>query len=163
MLIKQIFFFFFIISTLIHGINIDTEVQFSGAGSPSTFFYKEIKYLPENSSLCFGLSSIIPGKKTEELDVDLNLGVRTTVTLLGETTIYFTFDNHDGVTRTGNYDKSDFYTKSLNLQKSWKYPLTDKVDIGISALLGSILLNGEYQILVLPEIYPILYTTIDIF
>ena len=162
-MLKQLFFLFFIIPTLIFGLNIDTEVQFSGSSSPSTFFYKEIKYLPEDSELCFGFSSTIPGKKTEELDVDLNLGVKTIVPILGETSIYFTFDNHDGVIRSGNYDKSDFYTKSLNLRKSWKYPLTDKVNIGVSALLGSILLNGEYQVLVLPEISPIIYTTINIF
>ena len=160
---KKIMFLICLLSSSISALELDTKLGFSGSSYPSAFFYKHIKYMPEDMKLAFGFSSIIPFSKTEELDVDLKLGVDTTLPIIGRACTYFTFDNHDGVERTGEYENSDFYTKSLSVAKTWKYPLTEDINLGMTAVLGQVLLNGEYHVIVLPEIFPIMTMTIDIF
>ena len=51
----------------------------------------------------------------------------------------------------------------LSVSKTWKYPLTEDINLGMTAVLGQVLLNGEYHVIVLPEIFPIMTMTIDIF
>lgn len=46
------------------------------------------------------MSSIVPFSKSEELDVDLNLGFRFENPILIKVTSYFTFNNHDGIELT---------------------------------------------------------------
>ena len=75
--------------------------------------------------------------------------------------VYFNFANHDGVIRRTS--SSDFYTQSLALGKSWVYPLSDRIELGAYAVLGQILLNGEYQVVVLPTVIPVLKLKVNLF
>ena len=162
-MIKKIIMSLMLIVTPLAAVEFDTQVGFSGSSYPTSMFYKKTPYMPENMKLAFGFSSTVPFSKSEELDVDLNLGIKTDFPIIGVATAYFTFDNHDGVERTGEYKKSDFYTKSLSLSKTWVHPLTDKIDLGVKAVLGKVLLNGEYQVVVLPSISPVIAMKIDLF
>ena len=161
-MVKKILVLLILSSVNLFAIDFDARVGFTGSQSPSGEFYKQLPKMPDSTKLMLGFSSIVPGRKTEELDVDLKLGVLSMLPIIGEATVYFTFNNHGGVVREG-YKNSDFYTQSLSLSKSWLYPLTERVDIGMTAVLGQALLNGEYHITVLPAVYPILSMTINLF
>ena len=145
----------------LYAVNFDAIVPFSGSQTPAGTFYKQLPFVNKNISVLIGFSAIVPGKKTEELDTDLKLCLHTELPLLGMSDIYFTFDNYDGVARRNS--SSDFYTKSVSLAKTWVYPFTDRMEIGVQAVFGQVLLNGEYQAVVLPEIYPVLKLNVNLF
>ena len=81
-------------------IEFETKVGFAGSSNPSSFFYKSLSFLPAGMDLAFGMSSIVPFSKSEELDVDLNLGFRFENPILIKVTSYFTFNNHDRIELT---------------------------------------------------------------
>ncbi len=162
-MIKKIVFMFLVLSGSIFALTFDAVVPLSGSANPAGIFYTKVPKLPSSMKLLFGLSAVVPGRKAEELDVDLKLGFNKDIVILGNADVYFSFNNHDGVIRTGDYRGSDFYTQSLNIAKTWKYPLTDRVDIGITAVLGELLLNGEYQLNVLSQVNPVIGMKISIF
>lgn len=152
-----------LLSTQVMGIDFDAKVPFSGVSAPTGVFYNRLPKMPAYMKLMWGVSSTIPGRKTEELDMDLMLGLHTDVVLFGPVDIYFTFNNHNGVVKTGEYRNSEFYTQSLSLAKTWTYPLNERLELGLTAVLGQVLLNGEYHIRVLPEMYPVLKMKISLF
>ena len=60
----------------------DAVVPFSGAQNPAGTFFKQLPYVQQDISLLVGVSAIVPGRKTEEVDTDLKLGVRMNLPLL---------------------------------------------------------------------------------
>tara|TARA_B100000427_G_scaffold218095_1_gene182142 strand:+ start:286 stop:771 length:486 start_codon:yes stop_codon:yes gene_type:complete len=161
-MIKKIMLLIMLSVTPLVAFDFDAVVPFSGAQNPAGTFFKQLPYVQQDISLLVGVSAIVPGRKTEEVDTDLKLGVRMNLPLLGMSNVYFTFDNHGGVERQG-YKNSDFYTQSLSLSKTWTYPFTDRMEIGVQAVLAQALANGEYHIVVLPEIYPVLKLKVNLF
>ena len=149
-----------LLCSTLSAIEVDTVVPFSGSETPAATFYYA---LPKNMDLILGFSALVPGRKTEELDVDLNLGLAMNLPIIGFTSTYFTFDNHSGHIKEGGYRKSEFYTKSISLAKVWRYPLTDNIDLGLKAVLGEAILDGSYHIKILPNISPIVAMTISLF
>ena len=96
---------FLLSASSLHAFNFDTVVPFSGSSVPAGTFYQQLPFVQQDISLLVGFSAIVPGRKTEELDTDLKLGLRTELPLLGMSDIYFTFDNHGGVIREGHKKK----------------------------------------------------------
>ncbi|MBI59708.1 hypothetical protein CL657_00655 [bacterium] len=160
-MLKKIIIWLLLGASSLYAFEFDAVVPFSGTQSPAATFYKQLPFVSQDISLVVGLSAIVPGSKTEELDTDLKLGVRTEVPLLGMSDIYFTFDNHGGVARQTS--SSDFYTRSLSLAKTWVYPFTDRMELGVQAVLGQVLLNGEYQGVLLPAVYPVIKLNVNLF
>ena len=95
--------------------------------------------------------------------MDLILGVNSKMPLLGYVDMYLTFDNHSGGVVEGGYVGSEFYTKSFSVSKRWMYSLTESVDIGLSAELGRIMLDGSRIAYGLQHISPVIGATINIF
>ena len=146
----------------VQALELDAEAIFTG-NQPAGFFYYGIN---QKYDLVLGLGASIPGTKYKngtgsELDLDINLGLRTNVVLIGEADLYFVFDNRDGVSRTGTYEKSDFYTKSFVVSKTWAYRVADRVNIGVRIPLVEVLIDGQKQVNVLQGLYPVLATTIN--
>ena len=160
---KKLVILLLLCSVQTFALTFDAVVPFSGASSPAGFFYTSFPKLPNSIKLMFGFSAVVPATKKEELDVDLKFGFNKDIVLIGNADVYFSFNNHDGVIRTGKYDTSDFYTESISIAKTWKYPLTDKVDIGLKAVLAELLLNGEYQGRILSEINPVIAMKVTLF
>ena len=85
---------------------LEVTTAFTGEKPSGTFYYP----LTSNYDLVLGMGAKIPASKYRdgngsELDIDLNLGLRTALPILGKTDLFFTFDNRDGVARTGVYEK----------------------------------------------------------
>ncbi len=132
-----------VLSVNCFGVSFKTMVPFTGKSAPAaTFFYD----LPYKMALSFGFTSEIPASKTEELDVDLILGIVHSYPLIGRVNSYLTFDNHGGRTLVGGYQKSEFYTKSLSFSKSWLYPVTQHINMGLNIVLAEIMLEGSYEV-----------------
>lgn len=146
--------------TTLVGLDFDATVPFSGVSNPATRFSYTIN---DAIDVVFGLSSVVPARRTEELDVDLQLGINKEMPLMGRVDMFFTFDNHGGSEIVGGYSGSEFYTKSFTFSKKWMYRLTDRVEIGVQAELAEIMLDGTYQVLVLQTIEPVVAMTIRIF
>ena len=149
----------------VNAIEFDAVTEFSGSGQPSGRFYYPTRWAPD---IVFGFSSVVPARKRDngvgqEFDLDLLLGVKTNIILLKEVDIYFLFDNHDGVNRTGEYEKSEFYTRSLNVSKKWMYPLNDFIQLGMQATLAEVMLEGSKEVRIMQNINPVIGLTIKIF
>ena len=160
-MLKKIIMIVLLSVSSISAIDFDAIVPLTGAQLPAGNFYTPVPFIQQDIDLVLGFSAVVPARKTEELDVDLKFGVNMELPLLGKSDVYFNFANHDGVIRRTS--SSDFYTQSLDLGKSWVYPLSDRIELGAYAVLGQILLNGEYQVVVLPRVIPVLKLKVNLF
>ncbi|RAP29003.1 hypothetical protein DID78_04160 [Candidatus Marinamargulisbacteria bacterium SCGC AG-343-D04] len=159
-MLKKCLCLLLILGSSLSALEFKTIVPFSGASTPAASFYYP---LPKNLELVMGFSSVVPASKTEELDVDMHLGIASDYPLLGRVATYLTFDNHSGHVIEGGYQGSEFYTKSLIMEKVWLYPLNNRVNIGVSAILAEIMLDGGKRAHILPSITPVLSVDINIF
>jgi len=146
----------------VQALELEAQASFTG-NQPSGMFYYG---LTKKYDLVFGFGATVPGTKYaggtgSELDLDLNLGLRTKLVLLGLSDVYFVFDNRDGVSRSGNYEKSDFYMQSLVISKSWVYYLADQINLGVRLPIVEVMLDGQKRIKFVQGLSPILATTIN--
>jgi hypothetical protein len=150
------------VSTQTQALELEAQAAFVGAEPAGMFYYG----LTKKYDLAFGFGATVPGTKYyentgSELDLDINLGLRTKLVLLGVSDVYFVFDNRDGVSRTGDNEKSDFYTKSLVISKSWVYHLADRIDLGVRMPIVEVMLDGQKRVKFLQTLTPVIATTIN--
>ena len=62
--------FIALMTSSVFGIDFGATVPFSGVSNPASRFSYTIN---ESIDVVFGLSSVVPARRTEELDVDLQL------------------------------------------------------------------------------------------
>lgn len=151
----------------VYGIDFKVVSGFTGEGYPSGLVYYPI--LP-NNDLVMGFSAEVPARKYDtvngervgtQLSADLLLGVTNTFPLIGKTTLAAVWDDHNGMYRTDDYNKSDFYLKYVILKKHWFYSLNEHIDLGISANLVKLFTDGSKYVRILPQIKPVMRMTIS--
>jgi hypothetical protein len=149
---------------MVSALDLDTVVGFSGQGSPSGKFYYPIN---EGMDLVFGFSAEVPGQKYRDeqgrqVNPDLLIGLNSEMPVVGAVDMYFTFDDEDGVVRTGKNEGSDWMITKFTVSKKWLYALNDRINLGVSMILGEVLLEGSKQVNVMTEIQPVMGVTISI-
>ncbi|RAP35393.1 hypothetical protein DID80_06455 [Candidatus Marinamargulisbacteria bacterium SCGC AAA071-K20] len=148
--------------TQTQAIELEAQASFLGEQPSGMFYYG----LTKKYDLVFGVGATVPGTKYvdsvgSEFDLDLNLGLRTKLILLGVSDVYFVFDNRDGTQRSGTYEKSDFYTKSLVISKTWVYHLADQISLGVRMPIIEVMLDGQKRINFAQGLAPVLATSIN--
>lgn len=148
----------FSVATL--GFSLESSVPFSGTGSQSANNSPAAKfYLPLTSEIDVigGISLTIPGSEAKETNLDLLLGLRTSVPVLKIVDVYGIWNDEDGTST----DKRLTF-ESLNVSKKWTTELTPKVSIGIEAVLGQLTLNGSSEATLLPSLHPVITMNLEL-
>ena len=145
----------------VQALELEAQASFTG-NQPSGMFYYG---LTKKYDLVFGFGATVPGTKYaggtgSELDLDLNLGLRTKLVLLGLSDVYFVFDNRDGVSRSGNYEKSDFYMQSLVISKSWVYYLADQINLGVRLPIVEVMC-AQFAVIASSEVTALIAQTLE--
>lgn len=153
------------VSSQVVALDLDVVTGFTGEGSPTGKFYYP---LPKNFQLVAGFTAEVPGRKFQngagsQLNIDAILGVNAAVPLLDRVDMFFVFDDRDGIKRTGNYEKSDFYIKSFRVQKKWLYTLNERIKMGVQMTLAEVMLDDSAQINILSDVSPVMAVAISIF
>ncbi len=149
-MLKKIILMLCLLSTTTMGADIRVLTPFSLNTTPTEIFYQ----ITDTTALSFGYTFIVPANKGNELKTNLNLGVETNLPLLGKTNTYLNFDK--GIASDG----ANLTTETLNVTKTWAYPLTDKIDIGIRVKLLKVQLEGTKWVTIVESLEPVVGATI---
>jgi hypothetical protein len=146
-----------------HALDLDVVTGFGGSSAPSGKFYHPLAW---DMELVLGFSAEVPGQKYRngygrQANFDILLGINSPLPLLGNVDMYFVFDDSDGVVRTGEKEGSDLMITKFAVSKKWLYALNDRLNLGVAAILGEVLLDGTKQINVLTEIQPVIGATVS--
>ncbi|MCP4049294.1 MAG: hypothetical protein GY730_01120 [bacterium] len=129
-------------------------------------------YLPVTTDIdfLFSFNSTVPypglkSSNSKEIDLSFLLGARTDIPFLGKTDIYISCSKWKGSinNNSGNTPGSALRLDSLVIAKNWMYRLTDRVNIGFSAILATFMLEDTSVVNILPSVSPAISCSIDIF
>ena len=156
------FILFCLMNSFLYAYPLTVVTELMGKSNPAGKIYLSLPgQILKDVSLVAGFSAAIPGDRDKEVDTQVLLGVSTEVPLLGVADWYLLFENANGMipnTRSG----SDFYCKSLVLSKSFMYPVTDRIQLGVTAALLEFTLDGSRILYVMQTLSPSLGVKINL-
>ena len=161
---NKLFCFFIYSSLILSSLNLavdfDAIVPFSGSKLPAAKLYYPIS---QDYDLVFGFSSVVPASREKELDVDVLLGIHSTMPLVGYVDMYASFGKKYGTSRSSVTQENKFTITSATISKYWVYPLNESIDLGVSVIMAKAVFNQINEVQVFSEIEPVLLLTIDLF
>ncbi|MFC1752080.1 hypothetical protein ACFL96_01615 [Thermoproteota archaeon] len=155
------------VSTATYALSMDVITPFVGQAQPAGNFYFPIT---EDIDLLIGISSIIPGTKTKEADLDMLVGASIPLPVIGQTDIALVFNkavNLGGgewgtLSTEGTILGSKIYIRGMTIQKNWMFPLTDQISIGLRSELCFIAFDGTKVVNLFQYITPVMGVSIQL-
>jgi hypothetical protein len=136
-------------ATTAAAVDFDTEVTFAGSnyqnGPTGRMFYNLGSF-----DLAFGTNLKYDNEKT---DINLELGVRTELPLLGESAVLVNFDKNSN---------DDYQATELTVAKTYRVEIANGLELGARLTLLNIGLTDNY-VTVLGSIEPVIALNIDLF